>query len=84
VTGSDRVSGLLAIGCAAGDGIWMPVAGVRVAVDEVRVGVVDVSAGRRRGELTVGGQTTGWACGGVVVGGAHFMTDARPNTYYIY
>lgn len=45
MTGGDRVSGLLAIGCAAGDGIWMAIAGVRVAVDDVRVGGVGVFSG---------------------------------------
>ena len=41
-----------------------------------------MSARRRRDEMTVGVRTSGRACG-EVAGGAHFMTDARPNIYII-
>ena len=74
----DLVSGSSTIACAGGG---ETIAGVRYDDDEAWGAGVDVSARRLRVEMTVVGRTSG-RMGGIVAGGAQFITDARPNTYY--
>jgi len=76
----DLLSDLSKIACAGGG---ETITGVRADDDdEACGGEVDVFA-RWRGEMTVVTGTSDLA-GCVVAGGAQFITDARPNIFYIY